>query len=187
MRIGEYLETLQGLLGRIEATDGEGRCLGIAPLFAAGMNVLETCKKAGGTVFLIGNGGSAAIASHMATDLWKICGVRALAFNDASLLTCIGNDCGIDELFAKPVGMFADAGDVVVAISSSGRSPNILGGVRAARERGCRVITLSGMESDNPLRSLGDLNIYVPCGGYGLVETVHHALCHAMVDALAGG
>jgi D-sedoheptulose 7-phosphate isomerase len=132
----------------------------------------------------IGNGGSAAIASHQAVDFWKNGGVRAIAFNDTSLLTCIGNDYGFAQVFEKPVEMFADAGDVLIAISSSGRSENILRGARAARERGCHVVTLSGFAADNPLRALGHLNFYAPGQGYGLVEITHLSICHAICDAI---
>jgi D-sedoheptulose 7-phosphate isomerase len=186
MRINEYFGTLKGLMDRVEGTDREGRGVDIEAAFASAVGALAACGKRGGKGILIGNGGSAAIASHTATDLWKLCGIRGTAFNDASLLTCIGNDCGIEDLFARPVRMFADEGDVLVAISSSGASPNILGGVRAARERGCLVVTLSGMGSGNPLRGMGEVNFYVPSDRYGFVETLHGAICHALIDALKG-
>ena len=80
--------------------------------------------------------------------------------------------------------MVADAGDVLIAISSSGRSPNILLGVKAARARGCSVITLSGFDSDNPLSSMGDVNFYVPSKAYGPVEVIHHSICHCLLDSI---
>jgi len=82
--------------------------------------------------------------------------------------------------------MFADAGDVLIAISSSGRSENILRGVAAARAKGCAVITLSGFESGNPLSTLGDVNFYVPSKAYGPVEVLHHSICHCILDTLMG-
>jgi len=110
----------------------------------------------------IGNGASAAIGSHQALDYWKNGGMRAVTFNDLALLTAVSNDFSYAEVFEKPIEMFADAGDILLAISSSGRSENILRGADAARKQGCRVITFSGFRPDNPLRSRGELNFYVP-------------------------
>jgi D-sedoheptulose 7-phosphate isomerase len=107
-----------------------------------------------------------------------------MAFNDSSLLTCIGNDYGYEQLFEKPIEMFADPGDILMAISSSGRSANILNGVKAARKQKCRVITFSGFQAENPLRVLGDINFYVPANAYGPVEILHHSICHCILDIL---
>jgi D-sedoheptulose 7-phosphate isomerase len=120
----------------------------------------------------------------MATDYWKNGSMRAIAFNDASLLTCLSNDCGYENVFGKPVEMFADEGDILVAISSSGKSENILNGVRAARKMGAYVVTLSGFKSDNPLRSMGDYNFFVPGGEYGPVEIIHLSITHCILDSV---
>jgi D-sedoheptulose 7-phosphate isomerase len=149
-------------------------------------NLIRYQDKEGRKLIFIGNGGSAAICSHMATDFWKTGGIKAVAFNDSSLLTCIGNDYGYEHVFAKPISMFADAGDVLMAISSSGQSPNILNGVKAARKKNCHVITFSGFLPHSPLRSLGDLNYYVPAEAYGPVEVLHHSICHCILDILQG-
>jgi len=133
-------------------------------------------------VILIGNGGSAAIASHQAVDLWKNGGIRATAFNDSSLLTCIGNDYGYQDVFAKPIEMFADPGDLVIAVSSSGKSANILNGVTAAKQKRCPVIGFSGFGATNPLSEMGDVNFYLPSDSYGIVEVGHLLLIHAIID-----
>lgn len=140
------------------------------------------CAADSGKVIYIGNGGSAAIASHMAADLWKNGGVKALCFTDPALLTCLANDLGYENVYSAPAGSFVEKGDVFVAISSSGRSPNILKAAEAALKKGCVLVTLSGFGPDNPLRSMGAVNFYVPSPVYGVVETVHAALCHAVVD-----
>ena len=140
--------------------------------------------RAGHKMLFIGNGASAAISSHMATDFWKTGGMRALAFNDGALLTCMGNDYGYGQVFAKPIEMFADPGDVLIAISSSGQSANILLGAQAARQKACQIVTLSGFKPDNPLRSLGDFNFYAPAQTYGAVEIVHHSICHCLLDMI---
>ncbi|MFZ5354290.1 MAG: SIS domain-containing protein [Bacillota bacterium] len=135
-------------------------------------------------IMFIGNGGSAGIASHCAIDYWKNGGIRATCFNEGALLTCISNDYGYEEVFRKPIEMFADSGDLLVAISSSGQSKNILNGVEAAKEKGCEVITLSGFSEDNPLRKMGDLNFYVPSNSYGFVELAHQVILHAILDLI---
>ena len=144
--------------------------------------IISTTSKAGGKVIIIGNGGSAGIASHISVDFWKNGGVKSIAFNDPSLLTCLANDMGVENIFAVPVATFAEKNDTLLAISSSGKSPNIIKAAQVARDKGCRVITMSGFKPGNPLRKLGDINFYVPSTGYGFVETAHSALCHCLVD-----
>lgn len=147
-------------------------------------DLVAACAAAGGKVLYIGNGGSASIAGHMAADLWKNGGVKTLCFSEPSLLTCLSNDLGYENVFAAPTAAYAEKGDVYVAISSSGRSPNILKACAAALERGCTLVTFSGFAPENPLRSLGKLNFYVPSAVYGVVETAHSALCHSVVDCV---
>jgi len=136
-------------------------------------------------VMLIGNGGSAAIVSHMHNDLCMSVGVRAVVFHELPLLTALTNDHGYECVFARPLELWADPGDVLFAFSSGGRSTNILGAVRAALARDCQVITLSGFKPDNPLRGMGLLNFYVPSQSYGYVETAHSALAHFLTDSAA--
>jgi D-sedoheptulose 7-phosphate isomerase len=181
--LSRTLEDLAALTRRVAITDRAGAAVDPDAGFDRCVDLLDRCGAAGGAVLWVGNGGSAALASHFAVDVFNA-GVRSTAFNDAALLTCMGNDCGYEQVFARPVSLFASPGDVLIAISSSGRSPNILAAVGAARERGCAVITLSGFRPDNPLRGLGDWNCFVPSEAYGPVETVHAIICHALVDAL---
>jgi D-sedoheptulose 7-phosphate isomerase len=105
-----------------------------------------------------------------------------LAFNDPSALTCLGNDLGYENVFAKQLEFHARPGDFLIAISSSGRSPNILGAVKTARARDCRIATFSGFTQENELRRTGDVNFYVRSREYGFVEVAHLALCHAVLD-----
>lgn len=156
--------------------------------FSAGIefvgNLIISQVGAGKKIIFIGNGGSAAIASHMAVDFWKNGGMKAMSFNDGPQLTCLGNDYGYKHVFEKPITMFADDGDVLVAISSSGRSENILLGVHAAKSKGCRIVTISGFDENNPLSSLGEINFYVPSKAYGPVEVLHHSICHCIIDTI---
>ena len=177
-----FLETLATIRSGIIVTGLDGQPLALDQGLTEGIAAMERCALAGRKLMFIGNGGSAAIASHQAVDYWKNGGLKAVAFNDASLLTCIGNDYGYDRVFAEPIRRFGEAQDLLIAISSSGKSPNILRGVEAAREQGCRVLTLSGFDDTNPLRRLGELNFYVPSHAYGIVEVMHLSLLHAMLD-----
>jgi D-sedoheptulose 7-phosphate isomerase len=137
-------------------------------------------------LMFVGNGGSAGIAGHSAIDFAKNGGVRAITFNDASSLTCLGNDLGYDQVFAKQVEMQGLPGDVLVAISSSGQSPNILNAVKTARDVGCQVVTLSGFKPGNTLRASGDVNFYVEGEAYGFVEISHQAILHVILDSAMG-
>lgn len=133
-------------------------------------------------MYFIGNGASAAIASHMAADWLKNAGIAAQCFNDGALTTCLANDMGYENVFAIPITAHARKGDLLVAISSSGESDNVLNGVDAAYRAGCYVVTMSGKKPDNRLRNLGDVAFYVPSDHYGTVEVCHHAICHAILD-----
>jgi D-sedoheptulose 7-phosphate isomerase len=139
----------------------------------------------GRKVIVAGNGASAAIASHVAVDLTKTSGIRAINFNEADLITCLGNDYGYENWMAKAIEFYGDPGDVAVLISSTGRSPNVVIGAERARERGLGVVTLSGFQPDNPLRALGDLNLWVNSRRYNIVETTHQSWLLAVVDHVA--
>ena len=180
-----YISKFTELLSKIEVTDKNNNPLEFTSAIKESVNLVLSCKSRNKKIMLIGNGGSASIASHIAVDLWKNCGIRATAFNDSSLLTCISNDFGYPYVFEKPIERFSDEGDLLIAISSSGASINILNGVKAAVN--CKVITMSGFKSDNPLRSMGDLNFYVPSYSYGYVEIIHLLLCHYIVDIILNG
>jgi D-sedoheptulose 7-phosphate isomerase len=177
-----YFERLGEMYRFIKVSDAAG-----APLdFEAGVEAvirkaIET-HDGGGKLMFVGNGGSSAIASHMSIDYWKNGGLRSTAFNDPALLTCLSNDYGYEYVFEKPIRMFGAKGDLLIAISSSGKSPNILKAAEAAREIGCFVVTLSGFGVDNPLRLKGDVNFYVPSDSYGYVELTHLSVCHCILD-----
>ena len=179
-----YYSNLSHMLKKIQTTRENGNSFDFFSAIESTGQLAMVQTKAGGKIIFIGNGASASIASHMSTDYWKNGGMRAIAFNDAALLTCLSNDCGYENVFGKSVEMFADEGDILVAISSSGESENILNGVYAARKQGVHVVTLSGFKPDNPLRSMGDINFYVPDEEYGPVEIMHLSITHCILDAI---
>ena len=149
--------------------------------------MLLELKKTGKKVIIAGNGGSAAMASHVAVDFTKQGGIRTVNFNEADLITCFANDYGYEHWVAKAVEFFGDEGDAFIAISSSGSSVNILKGCEAARTKNfSSVITFSGFDSENPLRQLGDINLWVNSRAYNFVENIHQVWLLAIVDLIIG-
>lgn len=144
---------------------------------------LQTVKKKEGAVYVIGNGGSAGIASHFSIDLLNCLGIRAHTLYDSNTMTCISNDYGYPEVFSRPLTILFREEDLLVAISSSGGSKNILNAALLAKRKKIPLITLSGFDPKNPLRSLGDLNFYLGISDYGLVETGHFFLLHTIIDS----
>lgn len=178
----KYLEKLWQVLNEVEIIDSNGETTSLEMAFDKIVDKLKKLKKTRNKAIFIGNGGSAGIASHQAIDYWKNGDIPAVAFNDASLLTCISNDYGYEFVFEKPINMFAKKGDVLIAISSSGKSKNIINAVKAAKKKDLYIITMSGFSKSNPLRSWGDLNFYVPSKVYGHVEISHLILSHTILD-----
>lgn len=178
---------MQDAITGARCTDSVGREISQVDAYECSIRLSEETTASGNKLMFIGNGGSAGIASHMAIDFSKNGNMPALAFNDGAALTCLANDFGYDEVFARQMHFHARKGDLLVAISSSGRSPSILRAVDAALEIGCRVITFSGFDAANPLRAMGEVNFHVARQEYGLVEVAHTALVHAIVDLKATG
>jgi len=166
----------------VAITDKRVRSLDLQSGFEQAIRLIAACLKRGGKLIFIGNGASASISSHMAVDFWKHAGIKATAFNDPALLTCMSNDYGYEHVFSKPIKMFADRGDLLIAISSSGASANILRASQEARKKGVKVITLTGFSERNPLRKSGDINFYIPADQYSHVEIMHHSICHYLLD-----
>lgn len=175
---------LGGLFSQIQVSLLNRKSANIEDAIGQIAGIVLRQKKRGNKVIIIGNGGSASIASHIATDLLKNIKIPALAFNDASLLTCLSNDLGYENVFSVPIEVLANKGDILLAISSSGKSKNILNAVAEGKRKDCFVVTFSGFLSSNPLRKMGNINFYVPSLSYGAVEIAHLAICHAVVDIL---
>ncbi len=148
------------------------------------IDVFRAVRESGKLLYFIGNVGSAGIAVHMTADFLKNGRMRTVSMYNPATITCLGNDFGYDFVFSKQLGLLARPGDLLVAISSSGNSPNILHGIETAKEKGCRVVTLTGFREDNQARHMGELNIYVPSIEYGIVESVHNIILQQVVDAL---
>ncbi|MBU1152838.1 SIS domain-containing protein [bacterium] len=179
-----YYREIERLLKSVKVTNREGQKIEFYAGIADAGDLIKDRTKSGSKLIFIGNGASAAISSHQATDFWKNGGMKAIAFNDSSLLTCISNDFGYKYVFEKPIEIFADSGDILLAISSSGRSENIIRAVDMARAKDVEVITLSGFKDDNPLRQLGNINFYIPSSCYGHIEVLHESISHCILDII---
>jgi len=180
-----WLTRFGALLARIEVTDAEGSSLGLDEGAARVVRRIAETGRAGKKALLAGNGGSAAIAQHLHADLCKGALVRSLVFYDAPLLTATTNDEGWERVFERPFDLWCEAGDLAIAISSSGASKNILRGALVAGAKGARVVTLTGFDAANPLRKMGEVNFWVPSHDYGEVEGAHALLTHYLAVGAA--
>ena len=143
-------------------------------------------KAKGNKLIMAGNGASATIASHAATDFTKQAKVRSLCFTDASLITAFGNDYGYENWVAEAIKSYYKNGDVVILISSSGSSKNIVNAAKKAKQLNLRVVTFSGFTEDNPLRQIGDLNFWLPSKAYNIIENTHSIWITTVVDMILG-
>jgi len=145
-------------------------------------SLLIDTKKENGLVYCIGNGGSAGIASHFCNDLIKTLQIPASTLVDSNVLTCLANDFGYEKSYSEALRVNLKKQDLLVAISSSGNSLNIVNAVKIAKEKKAKVITLSGFDNFNLIRQLGDLNFWLDRIDYGLVEMGHFFILHYVID-----
>jgi D-sedoheptulose 7-phosphate isomerase len=135
-------------------------------------------------VIIAGNGGSASIASHVAIDLTKAAGIRAINFNEPNLLTCFSNDYGYKNWLKKALEFYSLPGDILILISSSGKSENIINGAKISKKLGINLITLSGFSKKNTLVNKGLINFHVPSSNYNVVESMHLIILLQIVENL---
>ena len=136
-------------------------------------------------IIICGNGGSSSIASHVATDICKELKIPAINFSDHNLITCFANDYGFENWTKETLKLFVYPGDLVILISSSGKSKNMLKAARFVKKNNNFLITLTGFNKENPLSKLGDLNIWIDSKIYNFVEMAHHIILVAAVDKLS--
>ena len=164
--------------------------VGLSNIEAAANLLIQTLQN-GGRVYSCGNGGSMCDAMHFAEELTgryrkNRRGFAAMAISDPGHMSCVANDFGYEQVYAKALELQAGPKDGVVAISSSGNSPNIINAVASARRIGCWVTTLTGFKASNALRPLGDLNFHIESDNYGTVEVGHLILLHGLLDLSMG-
>src|SRR3990167_1628608 len=180
----EYISSFSEIVSQVEITTQSQQKIATQVAMELTLNLLISCREKNGTIFVIGNGGSAAIASHVLIDLINMGKVRAMSMLDPATTTCISNDYGYEKIYEKQISQFARPEDLLIAISSSGNSKNIVNAATLARKLGVSIITLTGFSGNNALRQLGDYNFWLNSTDYGKVETGHAFLSHYLTDRL---
>lgn len=161
------------------------RQAGFEPALDEAASLIRRARDAGASIWWVGNGGSAAICSHLAQDMMNKLSVKSLYHGDSSLLTCMANDFGYRDVYARPLATLAEKGDLLIAISSSGNSENILRCVDLAEKKGMGVITLSGFDPSNKLWNRdSDVSFFVASHLYGIVEMSHEAILHGLIETM---
>lgn len=148
--------------------------------------IILTAKQKNKKIIIVGNGGSSAIASHAIVDFTKQARVRTVNFNDPALITCFANDYGYHQWLKKAIGFYAEDGDVLIAISSSGNSENIIQAIKEAHMQGLKVITFTGFNNNNQAKQLGDVNFWLNSCAYNIVENMHQIWLLAICDLIIG-
>lgn len=187
LSVEAYVARLQAELARVDAD--EVRRLS---------DLVHRAYEEGRFVYLFGNGGSATTASHIAEDLGKGCfreddlrrhgckRLRALSLTDnVGYLTAVGNDMGYDQVFVQQLASYAQPGDLAIAISGSGNSPNVLAAVEWANDRGLTTFGMTGFDGGR-LKILQQAGLHVPLDDMGMVEAIHACLFHWVIDDLFG-
>lgn len=177
-----YIHSISNGLAQTVTTDASGRELTIEEGLNRWLELTSEVARQGRRIFFIGNGASAAMAAHMSADATKNGKLRCMNFNDSSLMTAVSNDVEYRQCFSMPLSRFGECGDMLVSISSSGNSPNIVAALETAQEMEISRVTLSGMKADNRSRNLGLLNFYVPTDRYGYTECSHQVILHCWLD-----
>jgi D-sedoheptulose 7-phosphate isomerase len=149
-------------------------------------DVLMSVSKNNGKTLIFGNGGSAAISSHVSVDLTKNAGIRTVNFNEADLITCFSNDYGYDRWVEKSIDFYADKKDAVILISSSGKSMNMINACKAAKRKKIKVISLTGHSKNNPLSKISNISLWVNSKAYNFIENTHQIWLLTICDLIIG-
>ena len=150
-------------------------------------DIMIDAKTKNKKIMIFGNGGSAAIASHVCVDLTKNANIRSVNFNESDLITCFSNDYGYERWVEKAIDFYADNNDVLILISSSGKSPNMINACKAAKNKKIsKIITFTGHDKNNPLSKLGDINFWINSKAYNFVENIHQVWLLTICDLIIG-
>ena len=133
-------------------------------------------------IYIVGNGGSASIASHVSVDFTKVAKIKSLTFNNANFITCFANDYGYENWVKEAIKSHCLNQDLLILISSSGKSANIINAAKYCKDNDIDLITLSGFDRNNELSKLGKVNFYINSNDYNYVEMAHHIILVSLVD-----
>ena len=146
---------------------------------------IKKCKKNKSKILIFGNGGSAAIASHFSVDMTKVAKIRTVNLNEYDLITCFSNDYGFENWITKALEFYSDRNDLVILISSSGNSQNMINAAKQTKKLKLKTITLTGFNKNNILNKLGNINIWINSKNYNYVENIHQIILLSIVDLIA--
>lgn len=181
----KYLNSLLEVLQKVEIMACKSdRLLCLEDGINELLDVFLQKRKENKSIAFIGNGGSAAIAIHMTSDFLKNGKMKTISFYNPATLTCLGNDFSYEDVFSKQVENIMRDGDMLIAISSSGRSANIVKAIEAAHEKNVDVLSFTGFDQDNTSRIKADISLYVPSHEYGIVESIHNLILQEIVDRM---
>lgn len=178
----KYMNECHEVLEQLEVSAQQGTMMNQEEGLEKWIDLTKQLNDAGNNIYFAGNGASAMMAGHMSADSTKNGGMKSLFLSETALVTAVSNDISYDEVFAYPLNRFANKADMLIAISSSGNSRNIIRAIETAKEKGMTVVTLTGLKENNAARQMGDINFFVPGKTYGIVEVCHQALLHCWLD-----
>ena len=153
--------------------------------FNKSIKLINKTIKRNGKVYIVGNGGSSSIASHVSVDFAKVAKVKSATFNNANLITCFANDYGYENWVVEAIKSYMSKNDMIILISSSGKSKNIINAAKYCKNKSIDLITLSGFKNNNPLKKLGNINFYINSNQYNFIEMCHHIILVYLVDIFA--
>lgn len=177
-----YFGDIKNALDKMITTDCNGNVLSIDDALEEWIDICEEKRKSRGVFFFCGNGASATMAEHMSHDCFQNADFMTQTCAETSHITAISNDMSYEDVFAYRIGKTLKETDMLITISSSGNSPNVVKAIQTAKELGAFVVTVSGKGEDNQSRKMGNLNFYVPLETYGMVESAHAVLLHCWLD-----
>ena len=154
-------------------------------LIKASVNLIANTKKNKNKIYIVGNGGSSSIASHVSVDFTKVAKINCSTFNNANLITCFANDYKYENWVVEAIKAYSIEQDLFILISSSGTSKNIVNAAEYCKQKSINLITLSGFKKNNPLSQSGNINFHVESEEYNFIEMTHHIILLSIVDIFA--
>ncbi len=182
MQLKHRVDSFAKVVDATISTDSMNNNIELEEAIFRGMAALRKLRSEKGILYIVGNGGSAAVASHALVDFVNVAKINAHVLHESSLLTCMANDFGYENAYARVLSQIMQPKDILIAISSSGQSNNICGAAKLAKQIGSKVMTFSGFKSNNALRNIGDINFWLDSEDYGFVEVGHQFILHNLVD-----
>ena len=167
----EYSNSISSLLDKVDTN-----------LINQSVELIKKVKNNNNKIYIVGNGGSSSIASHVSVDFAKVARIRSGTFNNANLITCFANDYGYENWVTEAIKAYCNNNDLFILISSSGTSKNIVNAAKHLTKNNFDLITLSGFKSDNPLSKLGNVNFHIRSTEYNFIEMSHHIILVSLVD-----